>query len=356
MISESGINDILDDVTDPENGKSLKSNGQLRSVESLHDGIRVEIALTSWSAPLRETLGAKITERVKQRYAEVSRVEITWVELDRPPLVANTIGLNCKSVIAVAAGKGGVGKSTLATCLALALKRLGSRVGLLDADVYGPSIPQLTGTAGHPSQIDGKIQPIDYDGMPVLSIGFIVPPDQAVIWRGPRLHVAITQFLRDTAWGSLDYLIIDLPPGTGDVALTLSQLIPMSGVVIVCTPQKVALLDAIKAVGMFEKVRIPVLGVVENMSTFVCPDNGKRYDIFGSGGAHQYADDAGLPFLGEVPIHIPVRQRGDLGNSADNLNDPIVAPYLMDIARHLTQVLAEKSARNPPRPSLPVIG
>ncbi len=203
----------------------------------------------------------------------------------RPAEKIGQIGLACKSVVAVGSGKGGVGKSTIAASVALGLAKAGSVVGLMDADVYGPSIPHLLGVNRRPEVVENRIQPIEVGGVKVISMGFLVPPGEAVVWRGPMLHGAITQFLRDTAWGELDYLIIDMPPGTGDIALTLSQLLPLSGAVVVCTPQDVALLDAVKAIAMFRKVNIPILGMVENMSGFVCPDCNKRYDIFGSGGA-----------------------------------------------------------------------
>ncbi len=216
-------------------------------------------------------------------------MDVRIVEHARPPQKLGEIGVACKSVIAVGSGKGGVGKSTIAASLAIGLRRAGSKVGLMDADVYGPSIPHLLGVNRRPEVNQGRIQPIEAAGLKVMSMGFLMPPGEAVIWRGPMLHGAITQFLRDTNWGELDYLIIDMPPGTGDIALTLSQLLPLTGAVVVCTPQDVALLDAVKAIAMFRKVNIPVLGMVENMSGFVCPDCGKRYDIFGSGGARQRA-------------------------------------------------------------------
>ena len=193
-------------------------------------------------------------------------------------------------VVSVTSGKGGVGKSTVAAAIACGLHRAGSRVGLMDADVYGPSVPHLLGVSGRPQITeDKKIEPADCDGMKIISMGLMVPDDEPIVWRGPMLHGAITQFLRDTAWGDLDYLIIDMPPGTGDIALTLSQLLPLTGAVVVCTPQDVALLDAVKAIGMFRKVNIPVIGMVENMSGFVC-DCGKEYEIFGKGGARDKAE------------------------------------------------------------------
>ncbi len=352
---EHQILEALAAVADPETGRSLRASQQLRVAKAADQSVELEVALTSWSAAIRDDLAETIRRTLQDRIPKLSEIHIVWKDLQRKPLNSNPIGLECKSVIAVAAGKGGVGKSTVAACLAMALQRCGARVGLLDADVYGPSIPQITGATGHPAEVDGKIQPIVQEGIPVMSIGFMVPPDQAVIWRGPMLHSAVTKFLRDTAWGPLDYLIIDMPPGTGDVALTLSQTMPIDGAVIVCTPQRVALLDAIKAVGMFQRVKIPVLGVVENMSTFVCPGCQKQYDIFGHGGARQYAQDAGLSFLGEIPILIPLRERGDAGTSRSNLDDPQVAPYLRGLAKSVTAKLAAEIASNPPRPSLPVI-
>jgi ATP-binding protein involved in chromosome partitioning len=274
----------------------------------------------------------------------------------RPPQKLGEIGLTAKSVIAVGSGKGGVGKSTIAASLAFGLQRAGCRVGLLDSDVYGPSIPHLLGLSGRPTVEDNRLQPIYKNGMPVISMGFLVPKDEAVIWRGPMLHGAVTQFLRDTQWGDLDYLIIDMPPGTGDVALTLSQLLPLTGAVVVCTPQDVALLDAVKAISMFRKVNIPILGIVENMSGFVCPDCGKRYDIFGSGGARQRAEELEVPFLGEVPIQLQIREHGDAGTTEANFADPTVGSNLEKIGYQLVKHLASKTTDAPPQPQLPVLG
>ena len=190
------------------------------------------------------------------------------------------------------------------------------------------------------------------DGLRVMSMGFLVPPGEAVVWRGPMLHGAITQFLRDTDWGELDYLIIDMPPGTGDIALTLSQLLPLTGAVVVCTPQDVALLDAVKAIAMFRKVNIPILGMVENMSYFICPDCGKRYDIFGSGGAKRRAAELDVPFLGEVPINIGIRERGDAGDTAGNFDDEATASFFRDICYRLVRQISTSHKAEPPLPSL----
>jgi ATP-binding protein involved in chromosome partitioning len=221
--------------------------------------------------------------------------------------------------------------------------------------VYGPSIPHLLGLKERPQLVNNRLQPIDQEGMKVMSMGFLVPPGEAVVWRGPMLHGAITQFLRDTEWGDLDYLIIDMPPGTGDIALTLSQLLPLSGAVVVCTPQDVALLDAVKAIAMFRKVHIRVLGMVENMSYFLCPDNGKRYDIFGSGGAKLRAAELDVPFLGEVPINIDLRKRGDAGTTAGNFDDQATAGYLQELCLNMVRELCASRKANPPMPSLSVL-
>jgi ATP-binding protein involved in chromosome partitioning len=222
-----------------------------------------------------------------------------------------------KNVVAVASGKGGVGKSTVAANLALALKLQGSRVGLMDADIYGPSVPIMMGVG----EVDPRTTafPLERYGIKLMSMGFVVPASQAVIWRGPMVHKAVTQFLGDIAWGELDYLVIDLPPGTGDAQLTLTQTAPLSGAIIVTTPQEVSLIDARKGLEMFRQVRVPVLGIVENMSFFIGED-GKRYEIFRHGGGQKLSTVAGVPFLGEIPIDPRVAECGDTG-------DPIVHKY-----------------------------
>ncbi len=223
------------------------------------------------------------------------------------------------AVIAVASGKGGVGKSTTALNLALGLRDLGLRVGLLDADIYGPSVPRLTGIREKPAlNADRKMIPIERFGLAVMSIGFLVEEDTAMIWRGPMVMSAITQMLRDVAWGTLDVLVVDMPPGTGDAQLTLAQNVPLKGAVIVSTPQDLSLIDARRGLAMFTKVNVPVLGIVENMSYFQCPHCGTRSDIFGHGGARHEAERLGVPFLGEIPLHMAIRATSDSGN-------PIVA-------------------------------
>ena len=317
--------------------------------------IKVQAGLTTFARPLQSEYQENIEQVLKTKFPQAN-VSVEIVEHMRAPIPLGSVGLTAKAVIAVGSGKGGVGKSTSSTALAIALKRAGCKVGLLDTDVYGPSIPHLTGVRGQVMKDGDKIGPVDFQGMPVMSIGFMVPPDQAVIWRGPMLHSTVTTFVRDVNWGPLDYLIIDMPPGTGDIALSLSQLLPITGSVIVCTPQEVALIDAIKAVAMFEKVKIPVVGMIENMSSFICPDNGKRYDIFGKGGAREYAEQANIPFLGEIPINIQLRERGDAGDMIANFDDPNVGPFLEKIAYQLAKTLATKAASKPAQTQLPVLG
>jgi ATP-binding protein involved in chromosome partitioning len=229
-----------------------------------------------------------------------------------------------KNVIAVGAGKGGVGKSTLSVMLAVGLVRRGYQVGLMDADVYGPSIPKMLGIEGaQPAMADqNTIVPIDTHGMKAMSIGLLVEPDRPIIWRGPMIHGTVKQFLEQVAWAPLDYLIVDLPPGTGDVPLTLSQSIPMTGAVVVCTPQDVALLDAVRAARMYQQLNVDVLGIVENMSYFIAPDTGKEYDLFGKGGAAKAADKLKVPFLGSIPINVAIRLAGDQGTPTTMFDEP----------------------------------
>lgn len=355
-LTQQELENFCGEIKDPETGRQISKTGQLKSCQIENGSAVAEIGLTSHSAPIRDFFLSTTREQFKNAFGADADLSINLFEFDRPAPKTGQIGLTAKSIIAVASGKGGVGKSTVAASLALGLKRAGCKVGLCDADVYGPSVPTLLGVHGQPEQVDNKIKPLDFQGMPVMSIGFLVPPEQAVIWRGPMLHSAVTQFLRDTAWGDLDYLIIDMPPGTGDIALTLSQMIPLTGAVVVCTPQKVALMDAIKAVAMFQKVKIPVLGMVENMSGFICPDNGKQYDIFGKGGARRFAEEVKVPFLGEIPLNMQIRLNGDEGTMDGCFDDEVVAPRLEQIISELCRNLAMKYAQEPPKASLPVLG
>jgi ATP-binding protein involved in chromosome partitioning len=218
------------------------------------------------------------------------------------------------SIIAVASGKGGVGKSTTAVNLALGLRDLGLKVGILDADIYGPSMPKLLAIREKPQTIGGnRLKPIERHGMPVMSIGFLIEEETPMIWRGPMVMSALTQMLREVEWGTLDVMVVDMPPGTGDAQLTMAQQVPLKGAVIVSTPQDLALIDARRGIAMFRRVNVPVLGIVENMSTFICPHCGERSDIFGHGGARAEAERLGVPFLGEVPLHMDIREKSDSG-------------------------------------------
>lgn len=231
---------------------------------------------------------------------------------------ARELAPGVKAIVAVASGKGGVGKSTTAINLAMALSASGLTVGILDADIYGPSLPRMMGITDKPSSEDGRIlQPLEKHGVKCMSIGFLVPEDSPTIWRGPMVMSALEQMLRDVAWGELDVMVVDMPPGTGDAQLTMSQRVPLAGAVIVSTPQDIALLDARKGLNMFRKVDVPVLGIIENMSTFICPHCGGQSDIFGHGGARAEAELLGVDFLGEVPLHMDIRKTSDAG-------DPIV--------------------------------
>ena len=246
------------------------------------------------------------------------------------------------AIIAIASGKGGVGKSTTAVNLALALRELGLKVGILDADIYGPSMPKLLAIRERPQAIGGnRLRPIERFGMPVMSIGFLIEEETPMIWRGPMVMSALTQMLREVEWGALDVMVVDMPPGTGDAQLTMAQQVPLKGAVVVSTPQDLALIDARRGIAMFRRVNVPVLGIVENMSTFICPQCGARSDIFGPGGARREAERLGVPFLGEVPLDITIREKSDSGS-------PVVATapgsahakYYRDIAIRVRDGLA----------------
>ncbi len=314
------LRNALEQLKDPQLDQSLKAARMLKGLELQGENLRVQVTLPTPAYPARHLLEEKITHQVKTLAPEISSVTVEFDWIVKGKQSGGAIGLNVKNVIAVGSGKGGVGKSTVAACLAYGLKYYGAKVGLMDADIYGPSIPHMVGAEGQPlvaqrTNKDGttidRIQPVIAQGMPLMSIGFMVPEDQAVIWRGPMLHKLLSQFLKDTDWGDLDYLVIDLPPGTGDVALTLSQMLGLAGAVVVCTPQKVALLDAVKAINMFRKLEIPVLGMVENMAG----------EAFGQGGASRKAEEMGVPSLGSLPMTSAVRELADEGNISELFSD-----------------------------------
>src|SRR3954467_12595605 len=325
-------------VKDPDLGRDLVTLGMIENVNIDQTGnVSFTIVLTTPACPVKEQLKQQSESvvsaipGVRGVTAEVtSRVRSgTMTQREGIPGVSNTI--------AVGSGKGGVGKSTVAVNLALALAREGARVGLLDADVYGPNVPLMMGSTARPMQgPDNKIVPIEAYGLKLISMGFFIDADSPVIWRGPMLTKLLTQFMYDVNWGELDYLIMDMPPGTGDIQLTTAQSVPLTGAVMVSTPQDVALLDAGKALMMFKKLNVPVLGIVENMSTFVCPHCGDPTDLFGHGGAQAAAVRYGVPFLGEIPLHLSIREGGDSGRPvvADAPESP-QAQAFVQVARNL---------------------
>ena len=355
MLTESQVLQRIQGLKDPEIGRSFSDLDMLRGVQISGNSITVKIELPTPAYPNKDRISDAIRAAVLQGVSETLYVDTEFSAVVKGTMSGGAIGLRAKNVIAVGSGKGGVGKSTVAASLAFGLKSLGCQVGLMDADVYGPSIPHMIGSIDRPAAMKvttetgeeiERIQPVSIDGLKVISMGYFLKPDQAVIWRGPLLHRAITQFLKDTDWGELDYLIIDLPPGTGDVSLTLSQLLGLAGAVVVCTPQQVALLDAIKAISMFNQVKIPLLGIVENMSG----------EIFGRGGAKAKAEELKVPFLGELPIESGIRIRGDAGRIASLFSEdnPSRKP-LLHICEQVAIQIAKQLLVAPKMPTLEIL-
>jgi ATP-binding protein involved in chromosome partitioning len=329
------VRQILGGLTDSHTGATL--DGAVRAVGV--DGARVSVDL-QLGYPAAGAIEA-ISERVRDALQADAAIESAAVSITsriHVHKVQGTLGPlpSVKNIIVVASGKGGVGKSTVSANLALALQAEGAKVGVLDAEIYGPSQPTMLGVSGKPSSPDGKsIIPMQAHGMPVMSIGFLVEADTPMIWRGPMVTQAMMQLLTDTRWEQLDYLIVDLPPGTGDIQLTLAQKVPVAGAVIVTTPQDIALLDARKALKMFEKVEVSVLGVVENMATHVCSNCGHEEHIFGQGGGARMAEQYGVPYLGSLPLDIRIREQTDGGNpTVAAMPDSELAARYREIARN----------------------
>ncbi len=311
MPTQEQVLQALKRVIDPELGRDIVSLGMVRDVRVDGDRVEVRVVLTTPACPLRE----HIQQDVEQALRGLPGVREVQVHMDaQVPQGIRALDLpHIRTAVAVGSGKGGVGKSTIAVNLAVALADMGASVGLLDADIYGPNVPRMMGVHRLPPLTDeGKLRPAEAYGVRLMSIGFLVPPDQPLIWRGPMLHTAIRQFLHDVDWGELDYLIIDLPPGTGDAALSVAQLLPLTGALVVTLPQRVSLDDARRSVEMFRKLNVPVLGIIENMSYLELPD-GTRMDVFGSGGGEALAREMDVPFLGAVPMDPEVRKGGDAG-------------------------------------------
>ena len=353
-IQETEVRQTLANFKDPETGRSIEKLQQVQKVQIDGNRVSVTVGLTTWSAPLWDDARTEIIQLLQEKFAG-AEVSVEIVAKERPAERQGELGVPAKSIIAVGSGKGGVGKSSVAAYLAYGLSRAGCKVGILDADIYGPSIPHLVGAKDRPTMVNERIQPIEVGGVKIISMGLLVQSKDPVIWRGPMLHTALTQFLRDTDWVDVDYLIIDMPPGTGDIPLSLSQLIPLTGAVVVCTPQDVALLDAVKAVAMFRKVNIDVLGMVENMSFFLCPECNSRHDIFGTDGAKKKAQELSVPLLGEIPLNTALRVLGDEGRIAAAFDNETARPYLEAICLNLVKDLATRHREQPSMPSLSIL-
>jgi ATP-binding protein involved in chromosome partitioning len=345
-LSDSAILDALRPIVDPDFGKSIVDLGFVKNIQVGGGDVSFTIELTTPACPVKAEFEKAARERV---------VALDGVENVHVTMTSNTRGRNLsaaepeseilpgvKNTIAVASGKGGVGKSTTAVNLALALREAGAAVGVMDADVYGPSLPLLTGVTGRPRSLDKRILPHEGYGLKLMSMGFLVNEDSPVIWRGPMVHGLVSQFLSDVEWGELDYLVIDMPPGTGDAALTLTQQAPLSGAVIVTTANDLSLIDARKGLKMFEKVQVPVLGIIENMSYFTPPDLlDRKYHLFGEGGGKRTAEELDVAFLGEVPIDPGIVEGGDAGRQIlVHAPDSPAAQAFRDLAGKVARSLA----------------
>ncbi|MBF0109111.1 MAG: iron-sulfur cluster carrier protein ApbC [Magnetococcales bacterium] len=315
VVTEAQILDALKKVVDPDLRRDIVGLGFVKDLKIDSGRVSFKIELTTPACPAKERMRRQALDAVME-VANVSRVDIEMTARVRAAPRNSTPNLipNVRNVIAIASGKGGVGKSTTAVNLALALAQTGATTGILDADIYGPSLPKMLKVEGRPDPEEGKkITPAEAYGLKVMSMGFFMDEDTPVVWRGPMVGMAVEQLLRDVDWGELDYLVIDLPPGTGDAQLTLTQKVPITGVVIVSTPQDVALADVKRGINMFRKVDTPVLGIVENMSYFLCPHCGHRSEIFSHGGARRQAEAFGMEFLGDIPLDGAIREDADSG-------------------------------------------
>ncbi len=338
MVTEQQVLEALKRVEDPEIHRDVVSLGMIRDIRVSGDTVSLTLVLTTPACPVKQQFEGDVRRAVMQIPGVKSVNLSTTAEVRSAPL---TIGgqtriTGIRNIIAVASGKGGVGKTTTAVNIACALAKDGAKVGLMDADIYGPNVPLMMGLTGLPPLKDQRLVPAENFGVKVMSMGFLIKAGDAVIWRGPMLHGAVTKFLKEVEWGDLDYLIVDLPPGTGDVQLSLAQTVSLSGALVVTTPQDVALLDVRKAIAMFEKVKVPVLGVVENMSGFVCSHCGKETAIFDQGGGERTASEWNLPFLGRIPLAPEVRIGSDSGHPLVLTQpDSPAARAFLDVARKL---------------------
>jgi ATP-binding protein involved in chromosome partitioning len=365
MVTEQAVLNALRGITDPDAKKDIVTLGLVRDL-AIHDAeVSFTLAFTTQPAAARATLHSQASRLVGQ-VPGVSRVQVKMgggaaarpaqaqpghghgPAAAAPPQKAPDLIPEVKHTIAVSSGKGGVGKSTVAVNLAIALRGAGAAVGIIDSDVYGPDIPLMLGARGRPGMFDNKIIPVEAQGLRMMSIGLLVNEREPLVWRGPMIHSFIQQMLRDVMWGPLDYLVFDMPPGTGDAQLSLSQVVPLSGVVMVTTPQDVALLDVRKAIGMFQRLNVPIIGIVENMSDFACPHCGHHTAIFGDAGGQRIADEFGVPLLARLPLDPETRVGGDEGLpiTLRRPGSPQAAAF-RDLARAVTQRLAELTQMRP---------
>jgi ATP-binding protein involved in chromosome partitioning len=341
-------------VRDPDLGRDIVDLGFVKELRIGGGEVSFTIELTTPACPVKERLESEARQAVAA-LPGVRKVEVRMTSQVRQASGGSAPALGgIRNIVAVASGKGGVGKSTVAVNLALALQRDGARTGLLDADIYGPSIPIMMGThAPPPGMRDNQILPVEAHGLRLMSVGFIAGKEAPVIWRGPMVHKLVTQFLGAVVWGELDYLVVDLPPGTGDAQLTLTQSAPLSGAVVVTTPQDVALEDVYRAVRMFEQVKVPILGIVENMSSYVCPQCGHREEIFAHGGGRRAAAKYDVPFLGEIPIVAAIREAGDRGLPiVAAAPDSPAAQAFVGVARACAARLSTLAFQGPKRPTI----
>ncbi len=315
QVSEQSVLDALRQVRDPDLHKDIVTLGFIKDLRIEGGAVSFRIVLTTPACPVKEQMEAAARDVVGS-LAGVTSVSVTMdAEVPKGRGLGDKVTMpGVRNIVAVSSGKGGVGKSTVAVNLAVSLALDGARIGLMDMDVYGPNVPLMLGASqAKPEVEDGRLLPIEAYGVRLMSMAILQPGDKPMIVRGPILHGLVKQFLTDVKWGELDYLIVDMPPGTGDVQLSLAQLVPVQGAVLVTTPQEVAVMDVRRALRMFETVAVPVLGVVENMSYFIAPDTGVRYNIFGEGGGEKLAEQYGVPFLGAIPLGLDVREGGDKG-------------------------------------------
>jgi ATP-binding protein involved in chromosome partitioning len=379
-LTEQDVLGALKGVKDPDIQRDLVDLGMIKDIKIAEGTISLTVNLTTPACPLKAKIEADVREALNTRLGTELQYQIRMSADVRGKGITEKGDIpGVKNVIAVGSGKGGVGKSTMAASIAFGLQAYGSKVGLMDADVYGPSIPHLVGATGRPMANGERIIPIEAGGLKLMSMGFLIEPERAVVMRGPMLHGIVNQFLHQVEWGELDYLVIDLPPGTGDVPLTLAQSLPLTGAVVVCTPQEVALIDAVRAVAMFRQLKVPILGMIENMSFFdleaYLADRGgpnaleaarnktlfespgdERAYLFGRGGAKRKAENLGVPFLGEVPINIMLRESGDDGRIRDAFAaDSRSRPYLLGVVEQLAAQISIQNLKAPKMPKLEIL-